>query len=70
VAAFIITRIQVGDYDGWRALFDQDRRGRGRRRPCGASFAAWRTPIRCSSCSVDDAKEARRRLVESEPPAS
>jgi hypothetical protein len=23
--AFIITRIQVGDYDTWRPMFDQDR---------------------------------------------
>ena len=23
--AFIITRIQVGDYDAWRPMFDQDR---------------------------------------------
>jgi hypothetical protein len=25
VSAFIITRIQTGDYDGWRPMFDQDR---------------------------------------------
>ena len=25
MAAFIITRIQVGDYDAWRPMFDQDR---------------------------------------------
>ena len=25
VAAFIITRIQTGDYDRWRPMFDQDR---------------------------------------------
>ena len=25
VPAFIITRIQVGDYDAWRPMFDQDR---------------------------------------------
>jgi hypothetical protein len=24
-SAFIITRIQVGDYDTWRPMFDQDR---------------------------------------------
>jgi hypothetical protein len=24
VAAFIITRIQTGDYDRWRPMFDQD----------------------------------------------
>jgi hypothetical protein len=27
MSAFIITRIQVGDYDTWRAMFDQDRPG-------------------------------------------
>ena len=36
--AFILTRIQVGDYDMWKALFDQDgpaapRRGRASRVP-------------------------------------
>jgi hypothetical protein len=25
MSAFIITRIQVGDYDTWRSMFDQDR---------------------------------------------
>jgi hypothetical protein len=25
MAAFIITRIQTGDYDTWRPMFDQDR---------------------------------------------
>jgi hypothetical protein len=25
MAAFIITRIHVGDYDAWRPMFDQDR---------------------------------------------
>jgi hypothetical protein len=25
VTAFIITRIQTGDYDSWRPMFDQDR---------------------------------------------
>ena len=25
MSAFIITRIQVGDYESWRPMFDQDR---------------------------------------------
>jgi hypothetical protein len=25
MAAFTITRIQIGDYDAWRTLFDEDR---------------------------------------------
>jgi hypothetical protein len=25
MSAFIITRIQTGDYDRWRPMFDQDR---------------------------------------------
>jgi hypothetical protein len=25
MSAFIITRIEVGDYDAWRPMFDQDR---------------------------------------------
>jgi hypothetical protein len=27
MSAFIITRIQVGDYDTWRGMIDQDRPG-------------------------------------------
>jgi hypothetical protein len=40
MSAFIISRIQVGDYDTWRPMFDQDRplarekaKARGRRSP-------------------------------------
>ena len=27
VTAFVITRIQTGDYDRWRPMFDQDQPG-------------------------------------------
>ena len=27
MSAFVITRIQVGDYDTWRPMFDQDLNG-------------------------------------------
>jgi hypothetical protein len=69
VAAYIITRIQTGNYDAWRPLFDQDR-------PRARELAKVQRVLRSVDDpnevfvylefdSVDDAKEARRRLLES-----
>jgi hypothetical protein len=69
VAAYIITRIQTGNYDAWRPLFDQDR-------PRARELAKVQRVLRSVDYpnevfvylefdSVDDAKEARRRLLES-----
>jgi hypothetical protein len=69
VSAFIITRIQVGDYDSWRAMFDQDR---PRTREHATAVRVLRDVddpghvfIHLEFASVEDAKEARTRLTES-----
>ena len=69
MSAFIITRIQTGDYDAWRPMFDQDR-------PQAREKATVQRVLRnvddpnevfvfLEFASVEDANEARRRLVES-----
>jgi len=69
MSAFIITRIQVGDYDRWRPMFDQDQ-PRARERATGQRvFRSVDDPnhvfVFLEFASVDDANEARRRLVAS-----
>jgi hypothetical protein len=67
--ASIITRIQTGNYDAWRPMFDQDR-------PRAREHATAQRVLRnvddpnevfiyLEFDSVDDANEARRRLLES-----
>ena len=67
--AFIITRIQVGDYDTWRPMFDQDRPGAREKAKVQRVFRNVDDPnqvfIFLEFESVDDANEAQRRLVES-----
>jgi hypothetical protein len=69
VSAFIITRIQVGDYDAWRPMFDQDRPGAREKASVQRVFRDIDDPnhvfIFLEFASVDDANEARLRLVES-----
>jgi hypothetical protein len=69
VSAFIITRIQVGDYDMWRPMFDQDR---PRAREDATTQRVFRSAddpnevfIFLEFSSLDDARTAERRLVES-----
>lgn len=69
MAAFIITRIHVGDYDAWRPMFDQDR---PRARETARAQRIFRNVddpnhvfIFLEFESIDDANEARHRLVES-----
>ena len=67
--AFIITRIQVGDYDTWRPMFDQDH-PRAREKAKGKRvFRSVDDPnhvfIVLEYESVEDAEEARRRVVDS-----
>ncbi len=68
-SAFIITRIQVGDYDTWRPMFDQDRPRAREKAKAQRVFRGVDDPnqvfILLEFASVDDADEARRRLVES-----
>jgi hypothetical protein len=69
VSAFIITRIQVGDYDTWRPMFDQDRPRARENAKVQRVFRGVEDPnhvfIVLEFDSVDDAQEARRRLVSS-----
>jgi hypothetical protein len=69
MSAFIITRIQTGDYDAWRPTFDQDR-------PRAREQAVVQRVLRgvddpnhvfvyLEFESVEHAQEARRRLLES-----
>ena len=68
-SAFIITRIQVGDYETWRPMFDQDG---PRAREQAISQRVFRSAddpnhvfIVLEFESIDDAQEAQRRLVSS-----
>ena len=67
--AYIVTRIQVGDYESWRPMFDQDR---PRAREKAATQRVLRSVddpnevvILLDFESTDDAREARDRLVAS-----
>jgi hypothetical protein len=69
MSAFIITRIQVGDYDSWRSMFDQDRPQAREKATVQRVFRNVDDPnhvfVFLEFASVDDANEAQRRLVES-----
>jgi hypothetical protein len=69
MSAFIITRIQVGDYDTWRPMFDQDRPRAREKAKIQRVFRTVDDPnnvfIFLEFDSLDDANEARLRLVES-----
>ncbi len=69
MAAFIITRIQVGDYDTWRPMFDQDLPRAREKATMQRVFRSVDDPghvfIFLEFASTEDAQEAQRRLVES-----
>lgn len=69
MSAFIITRIQVGDYDAWRPMFDQDRPQAREKAKVQRVFRAVDDPnhvfIVLEFDSVEDADESRSRLLES-----
>ena len=69
MSAFIITRIQTGDYDGWRPMFDQDRpRARERalrQRVLRSTDDPNEVFIYLEFESLADANEARERLLAS-----
>jgi hypothetical protein len=69
MSAFIITRIQVGDYDTWRSMFDQDRPQAREKAKVQRVFRKVDDPnhvfIFLEFGSVEDAQEAQQRLVES-----
>lgn len=69
MSAFIITRIQVGDYDTWRSMFDQDRPRAREKAKQQRVFRSVDDPnhvfVFLEFASVDDANEAKARLVDS-----
>jgi hypothetical protein len=69
VSAFIVTRIQVGDYDTWRPMFDQDRPRAREKAKVQRVFRGVEDPdhvfVVLEFESVEDAQEARDRLVSS-----
>jgi hypothetical protein len=67
--ALILTRINVGDYDTWKPMFDQDR---PRAREKATRYRLLRsvdTPgevfVEIEFRSIEDAREARQRLITS-----
>jgi hypothetical protein len=69
MSAFIITRIQVGDYETWRSMFDEDRPAAREKASAVQVFRGADDPnevfILLEFASIDDANESRRRLLES-----
>ena len=69
MSALIITRIQTGDYDTWRPMFDQDRPQAREKATAQRVLRSVDDPnevfVYLEFASVEDANEARRRLLES-----
>lgn len=69
MAAFIITRIQTGDYDKWRPMFDQDRPGARDQAQVQRVLRSTDDPnevfIYLEFSTLEDANEARARLLAS-----
>jgi hypothetical protein len=69
MSAFIITRIQTGDYDRWRPQFDQDRPGAREKALLQRVLRSTDDPnevfIYLEFESLDHANEARDRLLSS-----
>jgi hypothetical protein len=69
MSAFIITRIHVGDYDRWRPMFDQDLPHAREKAKAQRVFRKVDDQnhvfVFLEFASVEEAEEARQRLVES-----
>ena len=69
MAAFIITRIQTGDYDRWRPMFDQDQPRAREKAHVQRVLRSIAEPnevyVYLEYASVEDANEAHARLVSS-----
>jgi hypothetical protein len=69
MSAFIITRIQTGDYERWRPMFDQDRPGAREKALLQRVLRSAEDPnevfIYLEYKSLEDANEARDRLLAS-----
>jgi hypothetical protein len=69
VSAFIITRIETGDYDRWRPMFDQDQPRAREKAQVQRVLRSVDDPnevfIYLEYASLDDANEAKERIVSS-----
>ena len=69
MSAFVVTRIQTGDYESWRPLFDQDRPRAREKATAQRVFRSLDDPnhvfVFLEFSSVEDANEARERLLAS-----
>ena len=69
MAAYIITRIQTGDYDTWRPMFDQDQPRAREKALVQRVLQSIDDPnevfIFLEFGSLEDANEARQRVVSS-----
>jgi hypothetical protein len=69
VSAYIITRIQTGDYDTWRPMFDQDRPRAREKATAQHVLRSVDDPnevfVFLEFDSLEDASESRQRLLES-----
>jgi hypothetical protein len=69
MTAFIITRIQTGNYDRWRPMFDQDQPSAREKAQGQRVLRSVDDPnevfIYLEFAGVDEANEARDRLVSS-----
>ncbi len=69
MSAFIITRIQTGDYDAWRPMFDEDRPRAREQAKVQRVFRSVDDPnhvfVFVEFDSLEEASESRRRLLES-----
>jgi hypothetical protein len=69
MSAFIITRIQTGNYDAWRPMFDQDRPQAREKATVQRVLRNVDDPNEVFSylefASTEDANEARNRLLRS-----
>jgi hypothetical protein len=69
MSAWIITRIQTGDYDSWRPMFDQDRPRAREKATVQRVLRSVDDPnevfVYLEFASRDDAEEARQRLLAS-----
>ena len=69
MSAFIITRIQTGDSDSWRPVFDQDRPNAREKAKVQRVLRSVDDPnhvfVFLEFDSEEDAREARERIVSS-----
>ena len=69
MSAFIITRLQVEDYDTWRAMFDQDKPNAREKATVQRVFRGADDPnqvfVFLEFASTEDAQEGKRRVLDS-----